>query len=41
MPRRPGIRDDDVLARLADIERRLDQVEAKAMGSKRPDKAKE
>lgn len=28
MPRRPGLRDDDVLARLADLERRLDALEA-------------
>ncbi len=27
MPRRPGMRDDDVMARLADLERRMDDVE--------------
>lgn len=28
MPRRPGMRDDDVMARLADLERRMDALEA-------------
>lgn len=42
MPRRPGLRDDDVLGRLADLERRADATE-KAIaervdpkGAKRP-----
>jgi hypothetical protein len=28
MPRKQGMRDDDVLARLADLERRMDVMEA-------------
>ncbi len=28
MPRHRGLRDDDTLGRLADIERRLDEIEA-------------
>ncbi len=28
MPRRPALRDDDILGRLADAERRLDKLEA-------------
>lgn len=27
MPRRPGLRDDDMMGRLADAERRLDAIE--------------
>mgnify|MGYP001603979076 CR=1 FL=1 len=30
MPRRPGMREDDVMARLHDAERRLDDLEERA-----------
>ncbi|HVQ45091.1 MAG TPA: hypothetical protein VMT30_09125 [Candidatus Saccharimonadia bacterium] len=42
MPKKPGLRDDDVLGRLADLERRQDAVEetiterVDPKGSKRP-----
>lgn len=42
MPKRPGLRDDDTMGRLADIERRMDAIEAAlAKDEKKPVKAKE
>lgn len=39
MPKRHGIRDDDTLARLADLERRMDALEADDGAPKKAGKA--
>ena len=41
MPKRPGLRDDDVPGRLADLERRLDRLEEQSTSApKRGEKPK-
>jgi hypothetical protein len=40
MPRRSGLRDDDVLGRLADLEKRLDALEEPAEKPKKDSKEK-
>lgn len=41
MPRRSGLRDDDVLGRLADLERRMDDLETPPEKPKKDGKDKE